>query len=206
MQETHKNERWSYTRIGSELSHTTSHNHTCTGQHVGKERHEMTEWEERVTRRPPPTHPYGHIERGLQYVSLCFSSAEQQNSKQRTPPRFSQTARGSVRFRHQLELLHSSFCLLFPVFSFAFLQGKFRWWGTRLQNKRYSQLAPKTCVWMLRTEVEVPCLHFCSGQDPPSSATPTASHSSQPQRRNLTSAKAGAPWGRGREREREEKR
>lgn len=45
---------------------------------------------------------------------------------------------------------------------------------------RYSQPAPKTCVWVLCTEVAPPCLHFCSGQDPPSSATPTASHSSQP--------------------------
>lgn len=139
-----------------ELYHNARRGHTIThardstlGRHEGKE--EEREMRKNQKGRPPPpggsvANPYGHIQRGEAYVSLCFSSAEQQNSKQRTPPRFSQTARGSIRFRHQLELLHSSFCLLFPVFFFAFLQGKFRWWGTRLQNKRYSQLAPKTCV------------------------------------------------------------
>lgn len=81
MQETHKNERWSYTRIGSELSHTTSHNHTCTGQHVGKERHEMTEWEERVTRRPdPPPTPTDSLKEA--YSTSLFVSLRRNN---RTP-------------------------------------------------------------------------------------------------------------------------
>ncbi len=128
----------------------------------------------------------------------------------RTPPRF-RKPRGDPSGLHiSLNYYTPLSPFFFPVFFLAFLQGKFRWWGKRLERKRYSQLAPKTCVWALCTEVMVPCLHFCSGQDPPSSATPTASHSSQP---HLTSAKPArrevgvereSEWERERERERRE--
>lgn len=52
-------------------------------------------------------------ERGEAYNSLCFPSAAQRNSKQKNSTPVSQTARGSIRFTHQLELLHFSFSLIF---------------------------------------------------------------------------------------------
>lgn len=63
---------------------------------------------------------------------------------------------------------------------------------------RYSQPAPKTCVRVLRSEVAPPCLHSCSGQEPPSSATPTASHPSQP-RGQTRQRQASTPRGVGEE-------
>lgn len=140
----------------------------------GREEDEETEWGRRMMKEVRPTSLF------------VFLRRHNATPNKRTPPRF-RNPRGDPSGLHiSLNYYTPLSPFFFPVFFLAFLQGKFRWWGKRLERKRYSQLAPKTCVWALCTEVVVPCLHFCSGQDPLSSATPTASHSSQP---HLTSAK-----------------
>lgn len=64
----------------------------------------------------------------------------------RTPPQF-RKSRGDPSGLHiSLNYYTPLSPFFFPVFFLAFLQGKFRWWGKRLERKRYSQLAPKTYV------------------------------------------------------------
>lgn len=166
-----------------------SHDYMQRGQDSGRTRRRWTD-RMRMMKEVRPT------------TLFVFLRRHNATPNKRTPPRF-RKPRGDPSGLHiSLNYYTSLSPLFFPVFFLAFLQGKFRWWGKRLERKRYSQLAPKTCVWALCTEVVVPCLHFCSGQDPLSSATPTASHSSQP---HLTSAKpARREVGEERERERRE--
>ncbi len=164
-------------RLGSEASrsHTVSHDYMQRGQDSGRMRErQQTEWGRRMMKEVRPT---------SLFVFLWRCNA---TPNKRTPPRFRKPRGNPFGLHISLNYYTLLSPFFFLVFFLAFLQGKFRWWGKRLERKRYSQLAPKTCVWALCTEVVVPCLHFCSGQDPPSSATPTASHSSQP---HLTSAK-----------------